>query len=167
MTPVCSQNDIRQHYGGRLRVLLADRSDGPWARQLPRLLQPQGVTTIRVTTVGDAVAQIEAHPIHAAVIDLATPIETDRNDPTVRSGHVVAGGLKLLRVIHRLDPTPPAVVVRGRYFDRKTDDRLLRDALKLDAFSVLDEPVELEQVLETLRRLLQRHYGGAWPTEKN
>ena len=52
--------------------------------------------------------------------------------------------------------------VRDRRFDRR-DNRLLAEALRLEAFSVLDRPVELEQLLEVLRRLLARYYGGLWP----
>lgn len=144
--------------GNRLNVLLTE-ADEPWSRQLPRLLEPQGVRTICVTTVNQAVRAMEHEPIHAAVVDIALPM----HQTVAMSGTMETGGLKLLRVIRRMHPAPPTVVVRGRYFDRRTDDRLLTEALKLEAFSVLDQPVQLEQLLETLRRLLQRHYGGQWP----
>ena len=68
-----------------------------------------------------------------------------------------------MRVIQRLEPAPPTVVVRGRRFDSRQDDRLLSEALKLRAFSVLDQPVQLEQLLGVLQRLIERHYGGRWP----
>jgi DNA-binding NtrC family response regulator len=138
----------------RLNVLLTD-VDQEWAVHLPRLLEPQGVRAICAQSVKEAVEVIDRQPIHAAVVNLSLPMD----------GHdAIDGGLKLLRVIQRLDPTPPAVVIRGRQFDRRADDRLLAEALKLEVFSVLDLPVALEQVLEVLRRLLQRHYGGHWPT---
>ncbi|MBI1369712.1 MAG: hypothetical protein GC162_13785 [Planctomycetes bacterium] len=139
---------VRDPSENRLNVLMSV-SEQNWATQLPRLLAPQGVRSIVVSDPNEAAVLIERQPIHAAVIDAGQP-----RDP---------GGLKLLRVIQRLRPTPPAVLVRGRIFDRRTDNRLLSDALKLDAFSVLDQPVELEQVLDVLRRLLERHYGGQWP----
>ena len=156
---------VRKHYecpaGGRLNVLLTDEED-LWADQLPRLLEPQGVRTIRVVNVDEAVEVIEQVPIHAAVVGLGA--KGDRSLFPERDGRRVdTAGLKLLRVIRRLEPTPPAVVVRGRLFDRRTDERLLSEALRLEAFSVLDQPVQLEQLLETLRRLLQRYYGGVWP----
>lgn len=144
--------------GNRLNVLMTE-ADEPWSQQLPRLLEPQGVRTIRVTTVNQAVRAMEHELIHAAVVDIALPM----HQPSPQVEMVETGGLKLLRVIRRMHPAPPTVVVRGRYFDRRTDDRLLTEALKLEAFSVLDQPVQLEQLLETLRRLLQRHYGGQWP----
>jgi DNA-binding response OmpR family regulator len=148
---------VRHEPGHRLNVLLTE-AEHRWSDQLPRLLEPQGVRAIRVGDVDEAVSVIESEPIHAVVVDVGLPM--DRT--TVAD--VTPGGLKLLRVIHRMDPAPPTVVVRGRRFDR-LDDRLLGEALKLDAFSVMDEPVDLEQMLETLRRLFVRYYGGSWPGE--
>lgn len=176
--------------GNRLNVLLT-AGDDIWSQQLPRLLEPQGVRALRVRDVDEAMKVIAAEPIHAAVIDMELPMRRtaspsnpsqdatpDTNPrPTEGSkmnrpgqaprpqGQVETGGLKLLRVIHRLDPTPPAVVVRGRMFDRRIDTRLLSQALRLDVFSVLDQPVQLEQMLEVLRRLLERYYGGLWPDD--
>ena len=141
--------------GHHLNVLLTDTdSHQDWAEHLPRLLEPQGVRAIRARSVGEAVEAIDREPIHAAVVNLDLPMSGSDSEE---------GGLKLLRVIQRLQPTPPSVVIRGRRFDRRVDDRMLSEALKLKAFSVLDLPVKLEQVLEVLRRILQRHYGGHWP----
>lgn len=145
----------------RLNMLLTDAQQ-PWAENLPRLLQPQGVRAIGVTNVDQALNIIDSEPIHAAVIDLSMPMAEAKPARASRDAFI-ADGLKLLRVIHRLDPAPPAVVVRGRRFDGRVDDRLLAQALKLDAFSVLDQPVDLEQLLQVLRRLIERYYGGSWP----
>jgi len=166
---------VRDHHAGdsRLTVLLTG-SDERWAAQLPRLLEPQGVITLFAFDVDEAVRTIESHAIHAAVVDLATPMRRfddevlEEAPAPIRHGaseakRLVPAGLKLLRLIHRLDPAPPAVVVRGRLFDQRTDNRLLAEALKLHAFSVLDQPVQLEQLLDVLRRLLARFYDGHWP----
>ncbi|MHC4994132.1 MAG: response regulator [Planctomycetota bacterium] len=144
--------------GHRLSVLLTEAEEA-WANQLPRLLEPQGVRTIRVDGVDEAVRVIESEPIHAVMVDVAMPKQ--RYAPV---NPTETGGLRLLKVIQRIDPSPPAVVIRGRRFDGRTDDRILSEALKLDAFSVLDQPVELEQLLAVFRRLIDKHYGGIWPT---
>ncbi len=141
----------------RLTVLLTDVEE-PWSQQLPRLLEPQGVHSVRARSVDEALRILEQQQIHAALVDMALPLETGSS--TVST----PGGLKLLRVIRRLQPAPPTVVVRGRRFDARLDDRLLGEALKLEAFSVLDEPVQLEQLLQVMRRLLERYYGGHWPS---
>ncbi len=147
----------------RLQVLLTD-AGGQWAEKLPRLLEPQGVRAIRARTVDHALALVRMEPVHVAVIDLALPGDmggTGGGRPA-RAPRRGSGGLKLVRVIQRLDPCPPTLLIRGRAFEPE-DNRLLTEALKLEVFSVLDEPVEFELLLQTLQRLVERYYGGRWP----
>lgn len=150
----------------RMNVMLTDGGQS-WAQALPRLLEPQGVHAIPVRTVDEAVREIEVRPIHVALVDLALPLgseieQSPRTEPY--NPHRLPGGLKLLQILRRQANRPPAIVaVRGRLFDRRFDDRLLAEALKLDVFSVLDKPVELEQLLQVLMKALRRHYGDAWP----
>ncbi|MEX2672022.1 MAG: hypothetical protein WD294_07930 [Phycisphaeraceae bacterium] len=157
---------VRSERDSRLNVLMTE-GEQSWVQQLPRLLQPQGVRAIIATDVDEAVRVIRQGPVHAVVVDMAVPMARldDADDRALASEQAQGGtgGLKLLRVIRRLEPAPPTVVVRGRRFDRRHDDRLLSEALRLQAFSVLDQPVQLEQLLEVLRRLIERHYGGRWP----
>jgi CheY-like chemotaxis protein len=150
---VCQQRDQR------LNVLLTS-GEQVLTAQLPRLLEPQGVRAIAASTYDQALAAIESDPVHMAVVDLALP-----GDPKAAADpQRLPAGMKLLQVINRLDNRPRAVVVvRGRRFDPRVDDALLSAALNLDVFSVLDKPIRLEQMLEVLRRALQRYYGGQWP----
>lgn len=150
--------------GGRLNVLLTDHGQR-WARQVPALLEPQGVRAFRAESMDQAVGLIEATPIHVAVVDLAMGGEGDQPAPAPDR---VPDGLKLLRVIQRIATRPPAVVVvRGRSFQPRFDKFVLTEAMKLNAFSVLDTPVHLEQMLSVLQRALERFYGGQWPTDPN
>lgn len=161
MPAVRSDNERR----GRLNVLMTQGQQS-WVDQLPRLLQPQGVRAIIAPDVDQAVRVIRQAPVHAVVVDMGVPMARhDEADDSADRHEADAGtgGLKLLRVIRRLQPAPPTVVVRGRRFEGRHDDRLLSEALRLEAFSVLDQPVQLEQLLEVLRRLIERHYGGRWP----
>lgn len=148
---------VRNHdRPNRLNVLLTE-TDERWSHQLPRLLEPQGVRALLAHDVDEAVEILQQLPVHAVLVDVSIPMATAAGKETSDSG------LKLLRVIQRLEPAPPTVVVRGRRFDARQDDRLLTEALKLRAFSVLDQPVQLEQLLGVLQRLIQRYYGGQWP----
>ena len=152
---------LLSHDGRRLNVLLTEANE-PWAQQLPRLLEPQGVRALLAGDVGEALRLIDEEPVHAVVVDLALPMAAAT--PRQEAGAAESGGgLKLLRFIQRLEPTPPVVVIRGRRFDRRADARVLAEALRLEAFSVLDHPVGLEQMLEVLRRMLERYYGWLWP----
>ncbi len=160
--------DLRTDRDNRLNVLLTD-ADQRWAAQLPQLLQPQGVRAIRAESLDRAVEALERNAIHVAVVDLALPMDSvpdpaagDRSSSGGRGR--LPGGLKLLQVIRRMDRRPPAVVVvRGRQFDRRVDDFVLAEAMRLNVFSVMDKPVALEQMLSVLQRALERFYGGHWP----
>jgi len=148
------------HGKRRLNVLLTDRGQR-WAAQLPRLLEPQGVRSFTVRSSDEALNLIEATPIHVAVVDMFLDTQPDARPAPQR----LPGGLKLLQVIQHNAKRPPAVmIVRSRHFDPRVDNFVLNEALKLNAFSVLDQPVELEQMLSVLRRALERYYNGQWPT---
>jgi DNA-binding response OmpR family regulator len=57
------------------------------------------------------------------------------------------------------------VVIHPPAYQREAN-HLLREALRLGAFSVLHKPVEIEQLLAVFRRLLDRRYSGQWPQPK-
>ena len=59
--------------------------------------------------------------------------------------------LHMLRMIRRLDRLLPVVVVTAR-----RDRRLLEGALRLTAFSVVAKPLELEEFLRQIRRIMVR-----------
>ncbi len=59
--------------------------------------------------------------------------------------------LQVLRMIRRLDEVLPVVVVT-----RRTDRRLLEDALRLAAFSVVAKPLALEDFLRQIQRIMMR-----------
>ena len=153
---------MRDPKSDRLNMLLSDRGQ-QWASQLPCLLEPQGVRTLRADSVTASVKLIHRDPIHIAVIDMALPMQVGQADPQAAAA---PGGICLLKEIRRLAQRPRAIVaVRDRRFDPRIDDPILIEALKLNVFSVLDEPVEIEQILGVLRRALERHYQGRWPAE--
>jgi DNA-binding NtrC family response regulator len=59
--------------------------------------------------------------------------------------------LQLLRMIRRVNLTLPVVVVTGR-----RDRHWLEDALRLTAFSVVIRPLELEELLRQIARMMRR-----------
>ncbi|MEZ6192423.1 MAG: hypothetical protein R3C45_14200 [Phycisphaerales bacterium] len=152
----------------RFNVLLTedrDHAPGHWTRQLPTLLQPQGVRAYVARTGREAVAMVSDLEIHAALIDLATPQEP-RNTPGSASavGYGDAQGLWVLEVLRRLPNRPPIVVVNSRAIARNEAQRCLNQALKLGAFTVVNRPSDLEDMLNVIRRLIDRQYEGAWPS---
>jgi len=96
---------------------------------------------------------------------LLKPVQVDSDRElldVVRSGHADAAVLddearwsvdvlKLLRMIRRLDQELPVVVGT-----RRRDRRLLEDALRLTAFSVMVKPLALEELLRQIQRMMAR-----------
>lgn len=141
----------------RLNLLL---SYGGWrdeaaVRQAPRLLEPMGIQTMEAETAEEAEALIRTQPIHIAVVDLEIPLRA--------SGASQPSGIRILQLLRRLDSPPPTIVVRPRQATRREDARGLIDSLRDGAFAVLDRPMRLESLLDTLRRALRRHYQDLWP----
>jgi len=154
--------------GGRLNLLLTDGGwqEESWADTLPRLLEPMGVRAVRAGCGREAAETLRRTPVHAAVLDLSLPLDARTRRAAAAGGRVAVrmdeGGVRLLEFLARLETRPPLVVVRQPRTQRE-DQRVLTLAMKLGAFAVVDRPVRLEGMLRTLRKLLERHYGGRWP----
>jgi len=170
--------------GGRARfnvLLTEDRWHGPdhWSRLLPRLMEPMGVASYTVRCGQEAIELVRQVPIRAALVDLATPrmpqpatsTNTDSDagsqesvdsESTRENPAAVPGGLWLLELFKRMPIHPPVVIVRSRTITTRDVNRLLQDALKLGAFTVMENP-RLEQILTVFQRLLDRLYQGQWP----
>lgn len=145
--------------GRRFNVLLTldrEHSAEHWTHQLARLLHPQGVFTQVVRTGREAAETMSRLPIHAAVVDLNTPMGDSGDESR-------SGGMWVLELIRRMSDRPPVVVLRPAAFAQRQAERTLADALRLGAFSVLNKPVGLEDVLVVFRRLVDRQYRGQWP----
>ncbi|MEO0515621.1 MAG: hypothetical protein AAF086_10085 [Planctomycetota bacterium] len=148
--------------GPRLQVLLTQDRHHPdehWTHQLPRLLAPLGVDARLATDADEAVRVTRTVRIHAAIIDLATP---GSSAPGAAKLEPPASGLWLLQVLRRLEQTPPTLVVNAA-LPPKQAQRLLNEALRLGAFAVINRPVQLNTLLASIQRVLQRHHQNNWP----
>jgi CheY-like chemotaxis protein len=124
-----------------------------------------GVTSYVVRSGQEAFDLAEKTTIHAAVVDLATPRSlTDADAPPQTPASSMPGGLWILELFQRLQNSPPVVLVRSRAIVERDINRLMRDALRLGAFTVLENPVQLENLLAVFQRLLNREYQGFWPS---
>jgi CheY-like chemotaxis protein len=128
----------------RLTVLLAEQSDG-WAITVRKLLEPQGVQTIGAHTGREALRLIETGTIHVAVLDQQMP---------------QLGGMAVVKRMRELPDAPPAILLVNHM-----NNHLLQEALGLQVFSVLSKPVDFNLLLDSLARVMKRHYESRWPGE--
>lgn len=159
----------------RLNLLLSHadwRQDDSPVHHLAQLLAPMGIQSFEVASGEEAADVIRAYPIHIAVVDLGIPLQRSPqacNDVAFVTVSNVAptpetpGGPRILQLLRRLDQPPPTVVVRPPQPTHRESVRTLSDALREGAFAVLDRPLQLESLLEVMRRILRRHYANHWP----
>jgi len=146
---------------GRLNLLLSYGGwrDTPTVEQLARLLGPLGIRSVTAESGEQAAEIIRELPIHIAIVDLSIPLH--RDEPS--SSRVRPGGGRILKLLRRLQPAPPTVIVRPPQPAARENARGLAEALREGAFAVVDRPVDVETMLEIMRRVLIRHYAGHWP----
>jgi DNA-binding NtrC family response regulator len=122
-------------------------------------------TPFNLVVTGEAQSWLPAlHQIVGAEYLVPRPVSDDRELlDLVGSGEADAAVLddtaqwrtdvlQLLRMIRRVNRTlPVVVVVTGR-----RDRHWLEDALRLTAFSVVTRPLELEELLRQIARMMQR-----------
>ncbi|MCH2161119.1 MAG: response regulator [Phycisphaerales bacterium] len=155
-SPEADSHAGRPRKAGRLNLLLSSGwREGGAAAQLPRLLDPLGIHCIHARTGREATQLVQAQRIDIALIDLELPMDDDGDAPIA--------GPRILQLLRRLDPAPPTVVIRPLQSTRRDSSRGLVEALREGAFAVLDRPLKLEPMLETLRRVVRRHYADRWP----
>ncbi|MCP3903779.1 MAG: hypothetical protein GY715_09105 [Planctomycetes bacterium] len=143
--------------GGRLNLLLSYGGwrETPAVEQLAQLLGPLGIRSVTADSGEQAAEIIRELTIHIAIVDLAIPLHRDE--------HARPGGGRILKLLRRLQPAPPTVIVRPPQPANRESVRGLSEALREGAFAVVDRPVDLEMMLEIMRRVLIRHYAGHWP----
>ena len=136
------------HPQHRFSVLLSQGQDAgaqAWQDTVRRLLEPHGVTTLAARSGREALDLIQQTQIHVAVLDQQMP---------------QLGGLQVIKIMRDLPAAPPSILLA-----QHLTDHLLHEALGMRVFSVLSKPVDLNMLLDTLARVLRRHYKSKWPTD--
>ena len=136
------------HPQHRFSVLLAQSQDAAthaWQDTVRRLLEPHGVNTLAARSGREALDLIQNRQVHVAVLDQQMP---------------QLGGLQVVKIMRDLPGAPPAILLAHHL-----TDHLLHEALGMRVFSVLSKPVDLNMLLDTLARVLRRHYRSKWPSD--
>ncbi len=149
----------------RLNLLLTYGGwrENAFADQIPLLLNRIGIRCFRAESGDEASDVIRRELVHIAVIDWSIPMHPTRAQAGGRAAPAVTAGPRVLQLLKRLDQPPPTIVVRPRQSDAAESTRTLAEALRDGAFTVLDDPVPLETMLQALERVVHRHYRDHWP----
>ena len=108
-----------------------------WVPVLAQIVGPEWLLPHKVSDDGELLDMVESGLADAAVLDDAVGWKIDV--------------LHLLRMIRRLDELLPVVIVTDRH-----DRRWLESALRLAVFSVVVRPLELEELLRQIQRMMLR-----------
>lgn len=108
-----------------------------WQPALEQIVGRQWLVTYRVGGRDELLQVVRSGMVDAAVLDDTPGLGID--------------AMQMLRLIRRVDAILPVVIV-----SRQVDRRLMENALKLAAFSVVQRPLELEELLRQLRRMMTR-----------
>jgi DNA-binding NtrC family response regulator len=60
--------------------------------------------------------------------------------------------------MREMEKAPPAILLAA-----ELTNHLLHEAIGMHVFSVLSKPVDFNVLLDTLARVMKRHYEGRWP----
>jgi len=108
-----------------------------WQPALEQIVGRQWLMTYRVQGRDELLHVVQSGVADAAVLDDSADMGIDV--------------IQMLRLIRRMDAMLPVVIVSGQ-----VDRRFMENALKLAAFSVVQRPLELEELLRQLSRMMQR-----------
>jgi DNA-binding NtrC family response regulator len=108
-----------------------------WLPAVEAIVGSRFLVTYRVSRDSELLEVIRERLADAAVLD--------------EEVHWPLTALQVLRMVRRVDPLLPVVMVA-----RQPDRRWLEDALRLEAFSVVTKPLALEELLRQIQRIMAR-----------
>jgi len=119
-----------------LNLVLTGEAES-WLPALEQIVGPRWLVPYKVAGDRDLLSVVQSGVADAAVLDDAAEWAFDV--------------LGLLRMIRRVNAVLPVVVITSR-----SDRRWLEDALRLAVFSVVSRPLELEELLRQIQRMMVR-----------
>jgi CheY-like chemotaxis protein len=121
-------------------ILIADDDRG-CRESLREIVEPEGYRTLLATSGEEALDIIRAQSVDLILLDMQMPRLT---------------GLETLQIVRQINAVLPCVLVTA-----DATERLMQQALRAHAFSVIAKPVSRNVVLYTVVRALMRAYGGS------
>lgn len=119
--------------------VLANGANWAWPEALRDIFRPRGVNLLVAEGAGEFVDIIGRRRIHTTIVDMEGE----------------AGGLATIRIIRMDYPLLPCILL-----SQSAGEVLLGKALRLNVFSVIEKPVDMEVLREQLNRAFIRRYNS-------
>lgn len=120
--------------------VLASEAEWAWPNALRDIFEPRGVNLLMASRADEFVSIIEQKRIHATIID----VDSARSN-----------ALAMIKIIRMDYPRLPCILLSGG-----AGESLLGEALRLDVFSVIDKPVDMNLLRELFDRLFIKRYNS-------
>lgn len=118
-------------------VLISD-ANWAWPQAVAQIFQPRGFNALVANSAVDVVQIIARSRVHLAILDMVM-------------GDL--SGTQALKMIRQHDVLVPCILLA-----RHPGEKVLAEALALNAYSVLDKPVDLELLASQVDRLFSKYY---------
>jgi DNA-binding NtrC family response regulator len=120
--------------------VLASGANWAWPQVLRNLFEPRGVNLLVAENTDEFVNIIEQRRIHTTIVDLDSEKST---------------GLATIKIIRIDYPLLPCILLTS-----VVGEAILSKALRLDVFSVIEKPVDMNILQEQLNRLFIKKYNS-------
>ena len=122
--------------------LLITDDDPGFRETLQVVFEPEGFKTLLASTGEEALDIVRTQEVHLVLLDMHMPRLT---------------GLETLRLLRQFKAMLPCILLSARL-----DERIIEQAQRAQAFSILSKPVTRGQLTGVVRQALQRTYH--WPS---
>jgi DNA-binding NtrC family response regulator len=120
--------------------VLASGANWAWPEIQRNLFEPRGVNLLVAENTSEFVNIIEQRRIHTTIVDL----DSEKSN-----------GLTTVQIIRIDYPLLPCILLTG-----SAGESMLSKALRLDVFSVIEKPVDMNILQEQLNRLFIKKYNS-------
>jgi len=120
--------------------VLASGANWGWPQAQRNLFGPRGVNLLVAENAGEFVNIIEQRRIHTTIVDM----DSEKSN-----------GLVTIKIIRMDYPLLPCILLTSA-----AGEAMLSKALRLDVFSVIEKPVDMNILREQLNRLFIKKYNS-------
>ena len=120
--------------------VLASGANWAWPEAQRNLFQPRGVNLLVAENAGEFVNIIEQRRIHTTIVDM----DSEKSN-----------GLATIKIVRMDHPLLPCILLTSA-----AGKAMLSKALRLDVFSVIEKPVDMNILREQLNRLFVKKYNS-------